>query len=280
MLNEPGLTSRVEQGWELPLLVWRAERPLRAVSSAPLGGGLGTRGWVVNATVPMSYRRDDPADHLAELAADLGLDGPGVGLLTGVDVADVVSRSESGVRVWATVGLGLPIWAADPAADPATTAGRATHPAAVPAGRAGRPSPGEGSRARPPAPRVGTVNIVGYVPIRLTDAALVNAVATATEAKAQAIIGLGHPGTGTPTDAVTVLCPVDGPVADYGGPRSEWGALLARAVYAAVRAGGLADRPPWSERAQGRKPDRYPPSERTGGQKSDRTVIVGPEIAR
>lgn len=90
-----------------------------------------------------------------------------------------------------------------------------------------------------------------YVPARLGDAALVNAVATATEAKAQAIAELGVPGTGTPTDAVTVLCPVDGPESAYGGPRSTWGAPLARAVHAAVTAGGAGTVVPWSDRLAG-----------------------------
>jgi adenosylcobinamide amidohydrolase len=223
VLTEPILTSRREDGRDVPLLVWRAHRPLLAVSSAPLGGGLGVRHWVVNATVPMSYRRDDPADHLAELADQLGLDGPGVGLLTGVDVAEVVARADGGVRAWATVGLGLPIQAAAPAPDPAAA----------------------------PAPQVGTVNIVVQVPARLGDAALINAVATATEAKTQAIHELGLAATGTPTDAVTVLCPTDGPAAPYGGPRSTWGARLARAVHAAVLAGGTGAVVPWSERSAG-----------------------------
>lgn len=217
MLNEPFLTSRREDGCDIPMLVWRADAPLLAVGSAPLGGGIGVRQWVVNATVPMSYHRDDPADHLAELADGLGLDGPGVGLLTGVDVAEVVARTDGGVRVWATVGLGTPVWAAAPA------------PAA-------------------PAQRVGTVNIVVHVPVRLGDAALVNAVATATEAKAQAIWELGLPATGTATDAVTVLCPADGDPAPYGGPRSTWGAPLARAVHAAVLVGGAGTVVPWSDR--------------------------------
>jgi adenosylcobinamide amidohydrolase len=221
VLNEPILTSRYEDGCDVPLLVWRADGPLRAVSSAPLGGGLGERRWVVNATVPMSYARDDPAAHLAALADGLGLVGPGVGLLTGVDVAEVVTRTDGGVRVWATVGLGTPVWAAAPA--PAT-----------------------------PAQRVGTVNIVVHLPVRLGDAALVNAVATATEAKAQAIWELGLPATGTPTDAVTVLCPATGDPAPYGGPRSTWGAPLARAVHAAVLAGGGAGTVvPWSDRRAG-----------------------------
>lgn len=220
MLSDPILTSRHEDGWDIPLLVWRATEPLLAVGTGPLGGGIGVRRWVVNATVPMSYDRDDPAAHLAELADGLGLDGPGVGLLTGVDVAEVVARADTGVRVWATVGLGTPVWAAAPA------------PAA-------------------PAQRVGTVNIVAYVPARLGDAALVNAVATATEAKVQAIWELGLPATGTPTDAVTVLCPADGEAAPYGGPRSAWGAPLARAVHDAVRAGGTGPVLPWSDRRAG-----------------------------
>ncbi|WP_422750993.1 adenosylcobinamide amidohydrolase [Micromonospora sp. WMMD1219] len=228
MLCEPFLTSRSESGSDIPVLAWRAEAPLLAVGSAPLGGGIGVRGWVLNATVPMSYDRDDPAAHLAELAHGLDLDGPGVGLLTGVDVTEVVRRTDGGVRVWATVGLGTPVWAAAP--DPA--------------------SPAASEPVRP-AQRVGTVNIVAYVPVRLGDAALVNAVATATEAKAQAIWELGLPATGTPTDAVTVLCPAEGDPAPYGGPRSAWGAPLARAVHAAVRSGGAGTVVPWSDRRAG-----------------------------
>ncbi|MFY1588082.1 adenosylcobinamide amidohydrolase [Micromonospora sp. WMMD734] len=221
MLSDPVLTHRPEDGWDIPVLVWRARVPLRAVSSGPLGGGVGPRNWVLNATVPMSYHRDDPAAHLAALAARFDLDGPGVGLLTGVDVAEVVTRTDTGVRVWATVGLGTPLWAAAP--DP----------------------------AHAPAQRVGTVNIVVYVPAALGDAALVNAVATATEAKCQAIGELGLPGTGTPTDAVTVLCPAGDPAEPYGGPRSTWGGPLARAVHAAVRDGGAAPCVPWSQRRTG-----------------------------
>lgn len=219
MLPEPVLTARPEDGRDIPLLVWRAATPLPAVSSGPLGGGIGVRHWIINATVPMSYRRDDPNAHLVELADQLDLRGPGVGLLTGVDVAEMVTGADTGVRVWTTVGLAAPIWAAAPLAT------------AAPA-------------------HVGTVNIVAFVPVRLSDAALVNAVATITEAKAQALWDLGLQATGTATDAVTVLCAPDGPVATYGGPRSEWGARLARAAHQAVRAGGDAPRSgiPWSDR--------------------------------
>jgi adenosylcobinamide hydrolase len=194
---------------DMPVLVWRFAGPVRAIASGPLGGGIGARHWVLNASVPLGYDREDPDAHLMEIASGLGLPGrPGVGLLTAVLVGDRVLAEDGGVEVVATVGLRDPIWAAAPAS---------------------------ASPARP-----GTINVVAHVPVRLSDAALVNAVATVTEAKAQALGDLAVPGTGTLTDATCVTCPPDGPAEAYGGPRSTWGARLARAVHAAVLAGGRA----------------------------------------
>lgn len=206
-LARPWFATRTEDGTALPYACWALTGPALAISSAPLGGGIGLRWWVINATVPMSYRRDDPDAHLTALADQADLRGPGVGLLTGVDVRRTVTCDEAGVRIWATVGLGTPILAAadpDPGADPA---------------------------------RVGTINVVAALPVRLSDAALVNAVATITEAKSQALVELGLRATGTATDAVVVLCPPDGPPEPYGGPRSTWGARLARVAHRTVRDG-------------------------------------------
>ena len=192
--------------------MWRFERPLLAISSGPLGGGIGARSWVVNATVPMSYDRDDPDVHLAGIAAGLGLAAaPGVGLLTGVDVGRRVVAADAGVAVTATVGLGAPAWAAAPDGD---------------------------LRRSDKLPSAGTINVVAHLPVRLSAAALVNAVATVAEAKAQALWDLSVPATGTCTDATCLTCPLDGSVEPYGGPRSTWGARLARAVHAAVLDGG------------------------------------------
>ncbi|GIE32872.1 adenosylcobinamide amidohydrolase [Actinoplanes italicus] len=233
MFAEPSLTHRREDGLDVPLLLWRFPEPLLAVSSAVLGGGTGPREWLINASVAMSYARPDPDAHLASLAAGLGLTGPGIGLLTGVDVADVVATRDDNVQVHATVGLGAPIQAASP------DSGFDHRPA-------GSVSAESGFDHRP-----GTVNIVVWVPERLSGGALVNAVATATEAKAQALAELGLAATGTATDAVCVLCPLGGPPAAYGGPRSRWGAPLARAVHRAVLIGGeanLATGRSWSDR--------------------------------
>ena len=214
---KPILTARPEDGESIPLLVWRLPAPMRAISSGSLGGGIGHREWVINATVPMSYARDDPHAHLTALARGLGLDGPGVGLLTGVDVTQRVAGVDGAAEVWATVGLGAPIMAA-------------------------------AEREVPHQHTPGTINIVAFLPVRLSDAALVNSVATITEAKAQALWELGLTATGTATDSVTVLCPTDGPSEPYGGPLSTWGGRLARAAHRAVREGGSRPKIPWSER--------------------------------
>ena len=187
-----------------PVLVWRLPSPQLAVSSAPLGGGLGLRSWVLNATVGVDYDRPDPDAHLGEVAGALELDGPGIGMLTAVDVRDEVTSVDSGVRASVTTGITDPIWAA------ASDAGG--------------------------YPRVGTINAVCFSPLRLGEAALVNAVATVAEAKAQALVEAGVEGTGTCTDATAVLCPPGGPEERYAGPRSPIGAALARAVHASVRA--------------------------------------------
>jgi adenosylcobinamide amidohydrolase len=196
-------------------LVWRLGPPMLAASTAPAGGGIGPRDWVVNAQVPRDYGRRDVEAHVRELAEGLGLAGPGVGMLTAADVGRAVRTVEGGVRVEATVGLTLPVWAAAPCElDP---------DAAAPA---------------PAAP--GTINVVVFVPVRHRDAALANLLCTVTEAKAQALFEGGVPGTGTASDAVTVLCPADGDAEPFGGPRSTFGAAVARAVHAAVGT-GMAD---------------------------------------
>ncbi|MEV8087732.1 adenosylcobinamide amidohydrolase [Streptomyces nigra] len=199
--------TRTEDGERLNALLWRAGEGWRMVSNAVLGGGIGDRAWVLNAQVAHGYRRTDPDRHLADLARDAGAHGLGVGLMTSADVRAYGSGQDGGVTAVATAGLGVRGWAAS-----------WTEPAV-------------------PAVRPGTVNIVVAVPVALTDAALVNTVMTATEAKVQALVGAGLDCSGTPTDAVCVAVrrPVPGEETQaFGGPRSLWGARVARAVHQAV----------------------------------------------
>jgi len=186
------------------VLVWRLEPAQLVIASAPVGGGIGMRDWILNAQVPKDYSRVDLSAHVAELAASQGCRGNGVGMLTAANLEKVSLASEAGVEVHATVGITAPTWAA-----------------------------AEGASEAAYTP--GTINIVAFLPVRLTDAALVNAVMTVTEAKTQALLDAGIPGTGTASDAVCIVSPPDGESAPFGGPRSEVGAPLARAVYTAVR---------------------------------------------
>ncbi|MDI2129241.1 adenosylcobinamide amidohydrolase [Yinghuangia seranimata] len=216
------------EGW--PALVWRLGGGWRALSSAILGGGLAAPEWVLNAQVRPGYSRMDPVAHLHEIAAPLGLaERPGVGMMTAALVEAYTEGHDGGVSAWVTTGIGVPTWAAAPVG----TEHGDTPTQAVPSGAV----------SAYPAP--GTINILVAVPAPLGDAALVNAVATATEAKVQALFEAGYACTGTPSDAVCVLArePRPGEAVElFGGPRSVWGARLARAVHTAVVAGARDDR--------------------------------------
>lgn len=185
-----------------PYALWRLATPARVVATSPLGGGMGERGWVLNAQVDLHYGRTDPDVHLGEIAAGAGAVGPGVGMMTAADLT-LGHGADSGVEAWATVGITAPTWAADDDAISPWTPG--------------------------------TINVVVSVPVALGDAALVNAATTATEAKSQALFEAGVPGTGTASDAVCILARVEGPTETFAGPRSAWGARIARAVHAAVQ---------------------------------------------
>jgi adenosylcobinamide amidohydrolase len=209
----------VEMHWHrqdevrLPVAVWCPGPGWRMISSGVAGGGIGAREWVLNAQVPASYSRMDPAVHVAELAAGLGLGGAGVGLLTAASVAGMVQCQDEGVHAAATVGLRVPTWAAAPS--------------------------GTVDRELDPAWRPGTINIIVSVPVPLRDAAYVNAVMTATESKTQAVLEAGFRATGTASDAICIAAPAAGQAEDFAGPRSMWGARIARAVHAAVHTGAI-----------------------------------------
>lgn len=206
------LSYRTEEDTRLAALLWEFGPGHRAISSAPLGGGIGPVSWVLNAQVVAGYARMDPVEHLRSLGPGAG---PGVGMMTAAHVPAFVATADEGVEVVATVGLRVPTWAAAPP---------------------GAPDP-ELHPERGRRPEVGTINIIAVLPVAMSDAALVNTVMTVTEAKSQALTETGFPGTGTASDAVSVVVRENGTAEPFGGPRSTWGARLARATHRAVRRG-------------------------------------------
>ncbi|MFD7540243.1 adenosylcobinamide amidohydrolase [Streptomyces sp. NPDC059819] len=206
-LLTPRLLTRFEDGEHLHALIWSPGPGWRMASSAVLGGGIGERAWVLNAQVSHGYRRTDPDRHLASLAAQVGAQGLGVGVMTAADVSHHALTHDGGVSTLVTAGVTVRGWAASPALGTAVT----TTP--------------------------GTINIVAALPVALSDGALVNAVATATEAKVQALLDAGLDCSGTPTDAVCIAARSPGRGVDlhaFAGPRSLWGSRLARAVHRGV----------------------------------------------
>jgi adenosylcobinamide amidohydrolase len=190
----------------------------RCLSSAVLGGGFGRmRSWL-NITVPRDYARLDPDVHVADVARTLGAPEPVVGMLTAVDVGDYRVGGFEDTVAYATVGIGHPLAAAG------------VRPRLVPA--------------------VGTINLLVVVPEPLGDAALVGALQTAVEAKAQALAdarvqAMNADGwaTGTATDCVCIAAPsAEGVGLPFAGPATAVGASIARSVHAAVLAGAVGGR--------------------------------------
>lgn len=197
--------------------------PVRACSWAIVGGGI-----VETAHVAWLEVQDDelgPAvDPLVFVGTKLrarGLAGA-VGLLTGrrlsahLDLG--VERDGVRARCVATVGLGNALAAGDPAGV---------------------------------APPVGTINLLVHVDVPLSDQALIETSAIATEAKCAAVIGAGvrsrstgRPATGTGTDCIVVACRALGsggaPSESYAGKHTAIGAAVGAVVTAAV-ARGIAE---------------------------------------
>jgi adenosylcobinamide amidohydrolase len=161
------------------------------------------------------YPSEEPELFLSALARRLGVVEPTVGLMTGVLMERLVRRSvryhDLLLECFATVGVSNALAAGDPAT----------------------------YEEKP-----GTINIIVAVNQPLTDAALVEAVGVATEAKSRALFEAKvkstiseRLATGTGTDCVAVTCPDGASLLQYCGKHTILGELLGRATYDAVREG-------------------------------------------
>ena len=138
-----------------------------------------------------------------------------VGLLTGRDVRafeDItIARDGVQARCVATVGLGNALAVGDP-------------PSAL--------------------PRAGTINVLCQVSRALSEEALVEASALASEARTAAMLDARRPSplsdrlaTGTGTDCIVVASPATGPRVAYAGKHTSIGSTLGAAVREAVGRG-------------------------------------------
>ncbi len=89
---------------------------------------------------------------------------------------------------------------------------------------------------------LGTINVLCHLSVRLSDAAMLEALALASEARTLALLELDYPSvltkkpaTGTGTDCIVIACPHSGPVHAYAGKHTEVGAAVGQSVYEAMR---------------------------------------------
>ena len=195
-------------------VVVTSTRPLIALSSALIGGGMTAPRSILNLHVQKGYVGMTPDLDLISYAERRGLSAPTVGMMTAARTATPgwhVERRQ-GVTACAIVTAGLSN-----------------------AISAGLSEPEDGAVA-------GTINTIVLLDGALSDGALVNAALTATEAKTRtlgelnAVTPEGYVATGTSTDALVIACTGRGPTLPFAGPATEAGYAIARAVSIALTA--------------------------------------------
>lgn len=273
----PGIRASVREAGSSPFLWIASDTPLRTLNTSVWGGGFGWHRHIVNRQVTKSYDSSDPAAEMERYLSAAGIEPTDAcAMLTAAYVRDAgyaeescrISENGEGGEV-SEVGRVGGAGRADRdgkirqsgeagglgevgrvdaigEAGGAVRAGEAVEPAELRVAAwvtAGLGNAARAGEARP-LDRLypGTVNIIVAVDGRMTDAAMANAVITATEAKAAVfqdlrirVGGTGSIATGTTTDAVLVAATGRGR-RDYvyAGTATRLGYLLSRAVYAAA----------------------------------------------
>jgi len=188
-------------------------------SSAFYNGGMREASAILNRKVPLNYVCDEPVQEMRSYMEAQRFDADRtIGLLTAAKLTHASIQEETGdwfrLVVCATAGT------------------RNAAKAGV-------------ARAAYPAYRPGTINTVVLIDGRMTEAAMLNALTTATEAKSAALrdadirdeFNASLHATGTTTDAVVaaVTQRADHPMVHaYAGCASEIGNAIGRLVYEAV----------------------------------------------
>ncbi|AEI40228.1 adenosylcobinamide amidohydrolase [Paenibacillus mucilaginosus] len=201
----------VDSGYESVMIV-ESGTPMRVLNSSMWGEGFTASRRLVNRQVSKHYLADDPLEEMRAYFEGQGMPWEETAaLLTAAELHDRGTRYVElglggGVYTWVTAGLRNKI-------------------------RGGKDC--EESALYP-----GTINTIVVVDGHLTDAAFVNAVITATEAKTAALQDLdvrledcGLTATGTSTDAVIIAALQRGERFRYAGISTTLGYAISRTVY-------------------------------------------------
>jgi adenosylcobinamide hydrolase len=204
----------VEIAIDREAVVVTAREPLTVLSSAFVGGGLGTARAVVNLHVRKNIPEAETEGLLPAFVERREIRRPWIGLLTSAwtEKAVVAEADGAGLTALAVVTVGL---------SNRIAAGRTPIGVWAPT----------------------TINTIVVVDGDPEPAALVNAVMTVTEVKTSLLASVdlrcddGRVASGTSTDAVVVAATGRGPRRRFGGPISDLGWVVARAAHDALDIG-------------------------------------------
>lgn len=214
--------SKLWNGLSLQLLEDRIElallENLHALSSAVHPGGFSAANRIINWKVPLTYQCDDPVrDIVKQCKAWECNPDTTVGLITAAKLTHASVAEFEGDRFKLLC---------------CTTVGTRN------AARAGKP------RSTFSAYSAGTINVIVLIDGQMTEAAMVNAVITATEAKSAALqqlgiieMSTGDIATGTTTDAIVIGVTQSASwnaVHAYAGAATTIGCSIGEAVYETV----------------------------------------------
>ena len=195
--------------------------PHRVTSSAALNGGIVAANHLVNLKVPKhGLYREPPEVTLTNYCADFGWEGTAVGMMTAASMNSfrMAKETEQGVEIVVMVTAGL---------SNARRAGDLAEQRAI----ADQPE------------TAGTINIVVLTSAVLTEAASVEAILMATEAKSAALqdarirsTASNRIATGTGTDSIAIVSGPGPETIRYCGKHVLFGELLGRMVTDTVAA--------------------------------------------
>jgi adenosylcobinamide hydrolase len=208
-------------------LILRSKTPLKILSSAVLNGGSKEADCIMNVQVAEDAGSDlndevhkDAREFLAEETTKMGMpQDQVVAIMTAARMKNVeaVTQKFEDLTLTAFVTAGA-YFAATPGDEIAS------------------------KQSAFPFKKWGTINTIVLIDGNLTDSCMVNAVVTATEAKAAALRELdvrsrfsGEVATGTVTDSVVIACTKQGRTVKYAGSGTVIGELIGKAVKAALK---------------------------------------------
>lgn len=222
----PGTVVSLESKNDQPHIRITLPGQAASMSSAIYGGGFVQLDHIVNRYVNKYYDCSDPIGDMTNFIAAHGYPGESsAGLMTAVKLKYTSIREETGeqasILCCATAGVGN-------------------------AARAGA------SRTTFAAYQPGTINMILMIDGVLTPGCMLNAVLTATEAKAAALQDMnvldhetGAVATGTTTDAIVVGVsgnPAYGVNHHYAGTATDLGGMIGRLVYESVTESIVSER--------------------------------------